>query len=60
VQLTIMERGNRRQEGQIVASIVGGVVSDLNQQFARVTQAVSQRWPGNIPPATVTFTTDNF
>jgi ABC-type Na+ efflux pump permease subunit len=60
VQLTIMERGNGGQEGQIVASIVGGVVSDLNQQFA-VTKQVSQALAGeNIPPATVTFTTMQF
>src|SRR5208283_2516600 len=59
-QLTIMERGNGGQEGQIVASIVGGVVSDLNQQFS-VTSQVSQALAGeNIPPATITFTTLQF
>ena len=59
-QLTILERGNGGSDGQIVASIIGGVVSDLNQQFA-VTARVSQALAGeNIPPATVTFTTMQF
>jgi ABC-2 type transport system permease protein len=58
--LTVMQRGNGGQEGQIVASIVGGVVNDLNQQFA-VTDQVNQALAGeNIPTATVTFTTMQF
>ena len=60
VQLTIMERGNGGSDGQIVASIIGGVVSNLNQQFA-ITGQVSQALAGqNIPPATITFTTLQF
>ena len=49
-QLTVMQRGNGGQDGQIVASIIGGVVSELNQQF-NVTAQVSQALAGkNIPP----------
>ena len=60
VELTVMQRGNGGQDGQIVASIIRGVVSGLNQQFA-VTAQVSQALAGdNIPPATITFTTMQF
>ena len=58
--LTFMQRGNGGSDGQIVASIIHGVVSELNQQLA-VTAQVSQALAGeNIPPATITFTTMQF
>ncbi|MGP8079518.1 MAG: ABC transporter permease, partial [Dehalococcoidales bacterium] len=58
--LTFMQRGNGGSDGQIVASIIRGVVSGLNQQFA-VTAQVSQALAGeNIPPATITHTTLQF
>ena len=60
VELTVMQRGNGGQEGQIVASIIGGVVSELNQQFT-VTDQVSQALAGkNISTAQITFTTMQF
>ena len=59
-ELTVMQRGNGGQEGQIVASIIGGVVSGLNQQF-NVNAQVSQALAGqNIPTAQITFTTMQF
>ena len=60
VALTVEQRGNGGQEGQIVASIIGGVVSEVNQQFT-VTDQVSQALAGkNIPAAQITFTTLQF
>ena len=59
-QLTIMQRGNGGQDGQIVASIVSGVVSEMNQQFT-VAEQVSQALAGqNIPPAQIGLTTMQF
>ena len=59
-QLMIMQRGNGGQDGQIVASIVSGVVSEMNQQFT-VADQVSQALAGqNIPPAQIALTTMQF
>ena len=59
-ELTIMQRGNGGQDGQIVASIVRGLVSEINQQFT-VTDQVSQALAGkNIPPAQIAVTTMQF
>jgi ABC-2 type transport system permease protein len=55
-----MQRGNGGQDGQIVASIVSGIVSEMNQQFtvaAQVSQALSGQ---NIPPAQIAMTTMQF
>jgi ABC-2 type transport system permease protein len=60
VELTVMQRGNGGQEGQIVASIIGGVVSEINQQF-NVTDQVSQALAGkNIPAAQISLTAMQF
>jgi len=60
VAMIVMQRGNGGQDGQIVASIVGGVVSEFNQQFS-VTDQVNQALAGkNIPPAQVTVTAMQF
>jgi ABC-2 type transport system permease protein len=59
-ELTIIQRGNGGQDGQIVASIVRGLVSEINQQFT-VTDQVSQALAGkNIPPAQIAVTTMQF
>jgi len=59
-EITIMQRGNGGQEGQIVASIVSGLVSEINQQFA-VVDAVNQALAGkNIPPAQITVVATQF
>ena len=59
-EITIMQRGNGGQEGQIVASIVNGLVSEINQQFA-VVDAVNQALAGkNIPPAQITVVATQF
>jgi ABC-2 type transport system permease protein len=58
--LTIMQRGNGGQDGQIVASIIDGVVSEVNQQFSATAQ-VNQALAGqNIPPAKIALTTMQF
>ena len=60
VGLTVMQRGNGGQEGQIVASIIGGVVSEINQQF-NVTAQVSQALAGkDIPAAQISLTAMQF
>ncbi len=56
VELTFMQRGNGGQEGQIVASIIRGVVSELNQDFS-VRDQVGQAFEGkgvNLGKITVT------
>jgi ABC-2 type transport system permease protein len=56
--LTFMQRGNGGQEGQIVASIIRGIVSQLNQEFQvrdQVAQALSDQQ--GIPPGKITNTT---
>ena len=58
--VTIMQRGNGGQDGQIVASIIDGVVSEVNQQFSATAQ-VDQALAGqNIPPAKIALTTMQF
>jgi len=60
VAMTIMQRGNGGQDGQIVASIVGGVVSEFNHQFTVIDQ-VNQSLAGkNIPATRITVTTMQF
>jgi ABC-2 type transport system permease protein len=56
--LTFMQRGNGGQEGQIVASIIRGIVSQLNQEFQvrdQVALALSDQ--RGIPPGKITNTT---
>ena len=60
VELTVMQRGNGGQEGQIVASIISGVVSEVNQQFNAVDQVQQALAGKNIPTAQITFTTMQF
>lgn len=60
VELIFMQRGNGGQEGQIVASIIRGIASDLNQNFLvrdQVEQALIGR---DIPPEKITLTTWQF
>jgi ABC-2 type transport system permease protein len=60
VELTFMQRGNGGQEGQIVASMIRGVVSELNQDFS-VGEQVGQALEGNnIPVMKITVTTLQF
>lgn len=59
-ELIFMQRGNGGQEGQIVASIIRGIVSQLNQEFqvrGQVEQALSGQ---EIPPGKITDTTWQF
>ncbi len=59
-ELTFMQRGNGGQEGQIVASIIRGTVSEINQDFqvrAQVEQALSGQ---EIPGGKITETTWQF
>jgi ABC-2 type transport system permease protein len=59
-ELIFMQRGNGGQEGQIVASIIRGIVSQLNQEFqvrGQVAQALSGQ---EIPPGKITDTTWQF
>jgi ABC-2 type transport system permease protein len=59
-QLIFMQRGNGGQDGQIVASIVRGAVSRLNQDFS-VRGQVEQALAGKgVPPQQITVTTWNF
>ena len=60
VSLTFLQRGNGGQNGQIVASIVRGAVSELNQEFstrARVTALLTGK---DITSAQINTTTSNF
>ncbi|MDD5288002.1 MAG: ABC transporter permease [Dehalococcoidales bacterium] len=60
VELTITQRGNGGQEGQIVASIIRGIVSELNHDFS-VRGQVSQALAGkDIAPEKITITTLQF
>ena len=59
-QVIFMQRGNGGQDGQIVASIIRGAVSRLNQDFS-VRGQVEQVLAGKgIPPAQIAVTTQNF
>lgn len=59
-ELTFLQRGNGGQEGQIVASIIRGVVSGLNQEFTVLDQ-VNQLLAGkDITPEKIAFTTQKF
>jgi len=60
VELTFMQRGNGGQEGQIVASIIRGIVSELNQDF-QVRGQVEQALAGkDVSPQRITTTTWQF
>ena len=59
-ELTVMQRGNGGQDGQIVASIISGVVSEMNQQFNAVGQVQQALVGKNIPAAQITLTTMQF
>lgn len=59
-ELIFMQRGNGGQEGQIVASIIRGIVSRLNQEFqvqVQVAQALSGK---DIPSWKIADTTQQF
>lgn len=59
-QVIFMQRGNGGQDGQIVASIIRGAVSRLNQDFS-VRGQVEQVLAGkDIPSAQIAVTTQNF
>ena len=60
VELTVMQRGNGGQDGQIVASIISGVVSEMNQQFNAVGQVQQALAGKGIAPAQITMTTMQF
>ena len=59
-QITIEQRGNGGQEGQIVASIINGVVGEFNQQFSVIDQANQALAGKNITSAQITFTAMQF
>lgn len=59
-QLTFLQRGNGGQEGQIVASIIRGAISALNQKFRAVSQVESAVADLAIPADKITVTTLNF
>lgn len=60
VELNFMQRGNGGQEGQIVASIIRGIVSELNQDFS-VRDQVGQVLEGKeVPVGKITITTWQF
>ncbi len=59
-ELTFMQRGNGGQDGQIVASIIRGIVSELNQEF-QVRGQVEQALVGkDVSPQKITVTTWQF
>jgi ABC-2 type transport system permease protein len=59
-ELTFMQRGNGGTEGQIVASMIRGIVSQLNQEF-QVREQVEQALTGQqISPGKITETTWQF
>jgi ABC-2 type transport system permease protein len=59
-ELTFMQRGNGGQEGQIVASIIRGIVSELNQDF-QVQGQVEQALAGkDVSPEKISVTTQQF
>ena len=60
VALTVMQRGNGGQEGQIVASIISGVVSELNQQFNAIAQVQQGLAGRNIADEKIIITTIQF
>jgi ABC-2 type transport system permease protein len=60
VEINIEQRGNGGSEGQIVASIIRGIISNINQQFTAIDQ-VNQALAGkNIPAAQINLTTMQF
>jgi ABC-type transport system involved in multi-copper enzyme maturation permease subunit len=60
VEINIEQRGNGGSEGQIVASIIRGIVSGINQQFTVVDQVNQSLVGKNIAAAQITFTTMQF
>jgi ABC-type Na+ efflux pump permease subunit len=60
VQLTFMQRGNGGQDGQIVASIIRGVVSTLNQNFSVRAQVGDVLADKNVDAGEITITTWRF
>ncbi|MBN1644404.1 MAG: ABC transporter permease [Dehalococcoidales bacterium] len=59
-ELTFLQRGNGGQEGQIVASIIRGVVSGLNQEFTVLDQSNQLLTGKDIAPEKIAFTTQKF
>jgi ABC-2 type transport system permease protein len=59
-ELTFMQRGNGGQEGQIVASIIRGIVSELSQDFQVRGQVELALTGQDIPPEQITMTTWQF
>ncbi|MDP2919737.1 MAG: ABC transporter permease [Dehalococcoidia bacterium] len=60
VQLTFLQRGNGGQEGQIVASIIRGVVSELNQEFQVRGQVEAALAGKGVPQDKITLTVWQF
>ena len=58
-QITFKQRGNGGQEGQIVASIVRGVVDEVSQEIA-VQAQVQVALAGQMPPAQIQITVQKF
>jgi ABC-2 type transport system permease protein len=59
-ELTFLQRGNGGQEGQIVASIIRGVVSELNQNFSVQAQVNEILADADISSWKITYTTQQF
>ena len=60
VSLTFLQRGNGGQSGQIVASIIRGAVSELNQEFTIRTQVGTLLTDKGITTDKITLTTTHF
>lgn len=60
VQITFKERGNGGTEGQIVASIVRGIVSEMNQSFQVRGQVQTLLAGQDIPSELIETTVDKF
>jgi ABC-type Na+ efflux pump permease subunit len=59
-ELTFMQRGNGGQEGQIVTSIIRGIVSELSQDLQVRGQVELALTEQDIPPEQITMTTWQF
>jgi len=59
-ELTFLQRGNGGQEGQIVASIIRGVVSKLNQEFSVLDQTKQILTGKGIATEQIAITTQKF
>jgi ABC-2 type transport system permease protein len=59
-QLTFKQRGNGGQEGQIVSSIIRGLVEEMNQEFQVQNQVESALTGRNIPEDRIEITVQKF